>query len=525
MTATLTRKKFFILSLLLVVALAGLWGSAPAIAQQSVPGDPAAALGKPSGQDTFDNANNWTLFDSQCFKSEIKNGKYYITAKGSKDFSCWEVTWPMIQNFYLEVEAQTPQSCSPNDAYGVLFRAPDNYRGYLYGLTCDGRYYLNVFDGQTTTQLIKPSTNPAILVGAGKVNRIGVVAYGAQYQLYANGVYLNQAVDSTYLDPGKIGFFVRAATTQPYTVAFDNLKVWQLNQNYYPPSQTPPVYPPVQPVPPASGAVTGTSTTSLNVRSGPSMDYPILGTVPQGTTGQILGTSPDYQWYAVKVPTSLSGNGIGWVMGTYVTVSNPSNAPLPVIAPPPPPPPAGVLPPASSSAPTATFIETGVLRNGPGTQYPVYGTVKAGTKAGIVGRNSDKTWWALSVAPSVSSDGTAWVYAGYITTQNATDVKALPAPPLPANVTPTAPGSTAPAAIAIEPINVRAGPGNAYPSYGTIPIGTIMAVTGKSPDAQSWVIKLPTSIAKDGQGWVPARYTSATNTGSVPVVQPPPPPK
>lgn len=522
---TLTRKKFFILSLLLVVALTGLWGSAPAIAQQSVPGDPAVALGKPNGQDTFDNANNWTLFDTQCFKSEIKNGKYYITAKGVKDYTCWEVTWPMIQNFYLEVEAQTPQSCSPNDTYGVLFRAPDNYRGYLYGLTCDGRYYLNVFDGQTTTQLIKPSSNPAILVGAGKVNRMGVVVYGAQYQLYANGYYLNQAFDTTYLDPGKIGFFVRAATTQPYTVAFDNLKVWQLNQNYYPPSQTPPVYPPAQSVPPASGAVTGTSTTSLNVRSGPSTDYPILGTVPPGTAGQILGTSPDYQWYAVKVPTSLSGNGIGWVMATYVTVSNPSNAPLPVIAPPPPPPPAGVLPPASSSAPTATFIETGVLRMGPGAQYPVYGTVKAGTKAGIVGRNSDKTWWALSVAPSVSSDGTAWVYAAYVTTQNATDVKALPAPPLPSNVTLTAPGSTAPAAIAIEPINVRAGPGNAYPSYGTIPIGTIMAVTGKSPDGQSWVIKLPTSIAKDGQGWVPARYTSATNTGSVPVVQPPPPPK
>ena len=281
---TQTRKKLIVLFVLVAIALAGLGRFAPAIAQQSVPGDPAVALGKPSGQDTFDNANNWTLFDSQCFKSEIKDGKYYMTAKGVKDYTCWEVTWPLLQNFYLEVDVQTPQACSPNDAYGVLFRAPDNNRGYLYGLTCDGRYYLNIFDGQTTTQLIKPSSNPAILVGAGKVNRMGVVVYGAQYQLYANGYYLNQAVDSTYLDPGKIGFFVRSATTQPYTVAFDNLKVWQLNQNYYPPSQPPPVYPPVQPVPPTSTSVTGTSTASLNVRSGPSMDYPILGTVPPGTT-------------------------------------------------------------------------------------------------------------------------------------------------------------------------------------------------------------------------------------------------
>jgi uncharacterized protein YraI len=498
-----------------------------ASAQQAPAGDPAVALGKPDGQDTFDKSSNWTTFDSQCFKSEVKNGEYVLTAKGVKGYSCWEVSWPLLENYYLEVQAKNPQACDKNDAYGILFRAPDNYRGYMYGLTCEGKYYLNLYDGQTTTELIRPSTSTAIQLGAGKVNRLGVVVYGAQYQLYANGTYLNQAIDSTYLEPGKIGFFVRAATDQPFTVSFDNLKVWLLDQNYYPPSQVPPTYPPVNPVPPASGAVTGTSTASagLRVRTGPSTDYPILGTVPEGTQGEILGTSPDYQWYAVKVPTSVYGSGVAWVMAEYVTVSNPNNTPLPVVTPPPPPPPAGVLPPASSSAPTATFIETGVLRMGPGYQYPVYGTVNAGTKAAIVGRNQDKTWWALGVPTSVSADGTAWVYAGYITTLNATDVKALPNPALPANVTPSAPGSNAPAAVAIEPINVRSGPGNAYTSYGTIPIGTIMAVNGVSPDKQYWVVKLPTTIAKNGQGWVPARYTSATNTGSVPVIQPPPPPK
>jgi len=65
--------------------------------------------------------------------------------------------------------------------------------------------------------LIPPTKNAAILIGAGKVNRMGVVAYGAQYQLYANGYYLNQAIDSTYINPGKIGFFVRASSTVPYT--------------------------------------------------------------------------------------------------------------------------------------------------------------------------------------------------------------------------------------------------------------------------------------------------------------------
>ena len=71
-------------------------------------GDPAAALGKPTGQDTFDSANNWTCSLVGASKSEIKNGQYVMTAKGSKDYSCWEVTWPLLQDFYLEVQATTP---------------------------------------------------------------------------------------------------------------------------------------------------------------------------------------------------------------------------------------------------------------------------------------------------------------------------------------------------------------------------------------------------------------------------------
>ena len=161
---------------------------------------------------------------------------------------------------------------------------------------------------------------------------------------------------------------------------------------------------------------------------------------------------------------------------------------------------------------------------GPGTQYPVYGTLKAGTQAAIVGRNKDKSWWAISVSPSVASEGVAWISSAYLTTKNATDVKIIPDPPLPPTVKPSAPGSNAPAAITLEPINVRSGPSTEYPSYGLIPIGTIMSVIGVSPDKQSWVVQLPTTISKDGKGWIPVRYTYSTTTSGVPVVQPPPVP-
>ena len=76
-------KKILALALLLVFVMA-LGSIAPAFAiQVSLPGDPAQFLGEPNGQDSFDNAYNWTLFDDSCFQSEITDGKYVMIAKGT----------------------------------------------------------------------------------------------------------------------------------------------------------------------------------------------------------------------------------------------------------------------------------------------------------------------------------------------------------------------------------------------------------------------------------------------------------
>jgi hypothetical protein len=175
-----------------------------------IEGDPAALLGEPEGVDTFDSKGNWTLFDNDCFKSEITDGRYWMESKGLEGIICWEVSWPMIQNFYIETEVNMPETCQPNDRFGMLFRAPDNFRGYQFGLTCDGQYYMSSWDGEKTTVIIEPGRSEAIIVAPGETNRIGVVAFGNEYLLYANGVLLNGAVDSTFEEEGKIGNFSSA---------------------------------------------------------------------------------------------------------------------------------------------------------------------------------------------------------------------------------------------------------------------------------------------------------------------------
>ncbi len=95
-----------------------------AAAPTTIEGDPAPVLGPPNGTEDFNNENNWTTFDDACFKSEISGGQFVMTAKGELQSSCWEVSWPQLDNFYIETTQLMPDTCDPQDRFGLLFRGP-----------------------------------------------------------------------------------------------------------------------------------------------------------------------------------------------------------------------------------------------------------------------------------------------------------------------------------------------------------------------------------------------------------------
>ena len=93
-----------------------------------------------------------------------------------------------------------------------------------------------------------------------------------------------------------------------------------------------------------TGRVVGAQT--LNIRSGPSTAFPVIGAARAGDEGEIVGRSADARWWAVSAP-ALPG-GIGWVSADFVLATNAEN--VPVIASPPPPTP---RPPTPTPVPTA----------------------------------------------------------------------------------------------------------------------------------------------------------------------------
>ncbi len=162
------------------------------------------------------------------------------------------------------------------------------------------------------------------------------------------------------------------------------------------------------------------------------------------------------------------------------------------------------------------------VRGGPSTDYPIYGVASPGDTAELVGKSPDGGWWTVAVSTALSADGQAWVSANYVTAYNAENVPVINPPPLPPDIEVPPPGAGKATCKTEEPMNVRTGPGNQYPSLGKVPKGITAEVIGVSPDGGWWVVVVPTSIAPEGQGWMSAAYCIGSNTGGVPVVQPPP---
>ena len=280
-------------------------------------GDPAVVLGRPSGLDTFDTANNWTLYDNACFKSEITNGVFVMSAKGLAQASCWEVSWPVVQNYYVETLVQMPTACQAEDRFGLFFRSPDNLSGYLFGLTCDGRYSMTAWDGQTTTVLVEPTANASIIASPGQSNRLGVVASGGTYALYANGALLQVLQDYTFAGAGRLGYFVKAATETGFAVQYDNLGIWLL-----------------EPLVPGSTGGEMASTPGTIGTSAPGVTQPVT-ILPSSTPQSGLTPQPTFAPSFTSTPTQVYTDDLvdtAWAMyslpdanGNDVNIEDPGN--------------------------------------------------------------------------------------------------------------------------------------------------------------------------------------------------------
>lgn len=193
--------------------------------------DPGVYLGTPAWTDNMDAIQNWPVDKNDYSTAVHTDGYYRITSLAEADG--WRLAnTEGFANGYVEL-VFTTETCSVDDHYGIIFRVPllrEANQGYLFGVTCDGRYNLRKWDGTTgesgtMTTLIRWTNSAMLNVGSSKQNVLGVMTKGNVISLYINGELVDQLTDDSYAG-GYFGAFVGWEQTENFSVHVDKASYW-----------------------------------------------------------------------------------------------------------------------------------------------------------------------------------------------------------------------------------------------------------------------------------------------------------
>ncbi len=189
---------------------------------QSTSGTPAFndTLSDNTGDGKWDEGlvavNTGCMFtDNSYHVSETRQGYFQPCIAENTKFS----------NFTYSVDL-TINKGNPGQA-GMVFRVSgNNIAYYLFRISTDGSYALDVYNTHGTVKTLVQGFSSAITTSFGHPNMLTVIAQGTQYLLFANGQYVDSATDNT-LQAGKIGVVAVNAGT-PIDVTVGNVQVWKL---------------------------------------------------------------------------------------------------------------------------------------------------------------------------------------------------------------------------------------------------------------------------------------------------------
>ncbi len=251
----------------------------------------------------------------------------------------------------------------------------------------------------------------------------------------------------------------------------------------------------------ATATITGAAT--LNVRSGPGVEFESIATLADGQVVRLDGRSANGEWLQVR----LVDNRLGWISTLFVTpsvavaslpsISETATAATPADA---------AVVPATGGAATATVTGAGRLnvRNGPGTDFPLLSTLADGQIVTLAGRSTDATWLQVRLP-----DGQlGWVSGQFLT--SAVAFTALPVVEAAVAVESVSPApNTGGATIGIVAVdgtlNVRFGPGVTFTSFATLANGENVTLEGRSADS-AWI---QVRLADGRLGWVSSQYLNS----------------
>ncbi len=197
------------------------------------PDDPRDFLGAPTFIDTLDSGRSFGLensvYDDDYTFIRVEGGALVLTSRYTTDYRGWRTGGTKLKNAYIESTTRVGE-CAGSDLYGLVFRSPDFIKGYWFLVTCEGDWSVGYWDGNNYVNLASGSNvDGAIKTGSNQVNRLGVMANGDRYQLYANGRKIAEVSDGTFTDEGSYGMLISARVTPNFTIYTEEFAYWKLD--------------------------------------------------------------------------------------------------------------------------------------------------------------------------------------------------------------------------------------------------------------------------------------------------------
>jgi hypothetical protein len=146
-----------------------------------------------------------------------------------------------LTDFYAEITARL-SLCRGDDNYGVVVRSAGRSY-YRFVLSCNGQAHAERVNTHGIVLLHEPIPSGDIPSGAPGSVTIGVWAVGSELRLFLNGRYQFGFSDTSY-PSGGIGVFALSQGTDPVSVTFSDLKVYEVDYVLPTPTPKPPTQTP-----------------------------------------------------------------------------------------------------------------------------------------------------------------------------------------------------------------------------------------------------------------------------------------
>ncbi len=187
-----------------------------------------ATSGTPALTDqlTQNDSNDWNIYSGGGGACAFTNGALHTTGLGG--FCNARST--NFGNFAYQADMMILKGTASSSAGGLMFRFNSStLKFYIFGIGADGSYSLALIQiaggSNSTFKNLTSGFSAAINTGLHQQNRLGVLARGNTFYLYANGQYITQFNDSNSA-AGSIGVF-GLDNSGGLDIAFVNAKVWQ----------------------------------------------------------------------------------------------------------------------------------------------------------------------------------------------------------------------------------------------------------------------------------------------------------